>query len=531
MQPNRHSQADHLRELFATLPASSSSPRPFEHVLQALENYKSVDTTYEYHPNMDEDFRNLVLHSLNPVALRQLNAFLPPGFALRFSCCNKDESIVETVVILTPKTAVAFDVRAPSRPAQVPTDLDAVAHALSGTEEFVSPMFAAKEPCIVSCAMELVQWELDHTSDIDRKHYCFRWLRKLARSQGRLPLSLYLDNLRIESGQIGGGGYSDIFIGRLGEEQVCLKVLRIFQSNGHKKRVVKRFCHETLVWRQLRHPNVLRFLGVTETLFPGKFSLVSPFMKNGNVISYLEANPSHDRLAVVMDIANGLDYLHSFSPPIVHGDLRGSNVLVQDDLTCCIADFGLAMVSDSQPLTTTSSDTAPKGSIRWSAPEVFSPKRFPDAPREKRDVFAFACTIVEVYLGKPPFAQIATDYEVMLEIHEGRRPPQPPPSLLPANLWNLVELCWSQDPSERMSMNEVWFKFDLEWPAETKLRQHTSSHLPQVTSLASFHFRSDKSSPFDSVILCFNVAGNHITAVLFFLYPQHMTRHPRDVNI
>ncbi|KAH8832261.1 kinase-like domain-containing protein [Flagelloscypha sp. PMI_526] len=237
---------------------------------------------------------------------------------------------------------------------------------------------------------------MDKSPDAGHKRRCLRWLRKLAKSQGRLPLSFYLDNLNIESDQIGGGGFSDIFVGRFGGEQVCLKVLRIFQSNGHKERVIKRFCHEALVWRQLQHPNVLPFLGVTETLFPGKFSLVSPFMKNGNVASFLEANSSHDRLTVVMDIANGLDYLHSFSPPIVHGDLRGSNVLVRDDLTCCIADFGLAMVSDSQPLTTTSSDTSPKGSTRWTAPEVFSPKSFPHAAKEKRDVFAFACTIVEV---------------------------------------------------------------------------------------------------------------------------------------
>ncbi|KAH8796241.1 kinase-like domain-containing protein, partial [Flagelloscypha sp. PMI_526] len=246
----------------------------------------------------------------------------------------------------------------------------------------------------------------------------------------------------------------DVFAGKLRSQRLCLKVLRIYQSEGHKERVIKEFCKEALVWRQLRHPNVLPFLGVTETLFPKRFCLVSPFMKHGNVMSFLETRPTHNRLPCVLDIAKGLDYLHSFSPPIVHGDVRGANILVQDDLSCCLADFGLSLVADGR-LTTTSSNTMRKGSPRWGAPEVFFPESFPDAPKEKRDVYAFACTIIELHTGMPPFANISTDFRVMLEIQEGRRPVRPPAHLLPTDLWNLVDRCWSQEPSERLSMREV----------------------------------------------------------------------------
>ncbi|KAH8832299.1 kinase-like domain-containing protein [Flagelloscypha sp. PMI_526] len=394
MDQNRREQAIHLRELLAVTHSSSSSFSLFERLIHALEAFESPSATYASYPRLDEDLRNLVLHSSSPSFLSLLKVLLPPGFGLYFSC-SSDATALETVVVLTPRTRAAFDVREPNRPVPIPTDLDVVVRALDGTEDSLSPIFAAKEPCIISCAMELVQWDMDKSSEPTRKKLHLRWLRRLARSHGRLPLSFYLDTLRIESAQIRGGAYSDIYIGKFGTQQVCLKVLRIFQEDGHRQRVIKEFCHESLVWRQLQHPNVLPFLGVTETLFPEKFCLVSPWMRNGSVISFLKDNPTHDRLPFVNDIAKGLNYLHSFTPPIVHGDVRGANILVQDDLTCCLADLGLALVSESQSFTASSNASA-KGTIRWSAPEIFTPDSFPNAPKEKRDVFAFACTIVEV---------------------------------------------------------------------------------------------------------------------------------------
>ncbi|KAH8832255.1 kinase-like domain-containing protein [Flagelloscypha sp. PMI_526] len=343
------------------------------------------------------------------------------------------------------------------------------------------------------------------STDFDRKRCYLRWLRMLARSQGRLPLSFYLSGLQNGSEQIGGGGFSDVFVGKYRSQQVCLKVLRVFQSEGHKERVIKEFCKEALMWRQLTHPNVLPFLGVTETLFPGKFCLVSPLMKHGNVMSFLEANPAHDRLSFILDIANGLHYLHSFSPPIVHGDVRGANILVQDNLACCLADFGLALFSGSQSLTATASNTSSKGTIRWCAPEVFFPKEFIGAPKEKRDVYAFGCTIIEIYTSKPPFANIPTDPWVILEVHEGRRPLQPPCHILPWELWSLVNQCWVQQPTERLSMKEVRFDLNL-----TGLPDALGRKLPNPPPFRSTGWY------FWNVVKRLSFAGNHKLALLFF---------------
>jgi serine/threonine protein kinase len=71
----------------------------------------------------------------------------------------------------------------------------------------------------------------------------------------------------------------------------------------------------------------------------------------------------------LFEIAQGLAYLHSQN--VIHGDLRGSNVLVDDDWHAVLADFGLAVFSDATAATHTSHHG---GSVRWMGPELHYPQ-------------------------------------------------------------------------------------------------------------------------------------------------------------
>ncbi|KAK0421841.1 hypothetical protein EV421DRAFT_1677732, partial [Armillaria borealis] len=71
-----------------------------------------------------------------------------------------------------------------------------------------------------------------------------------------------------------GGGFADIWKGRLDDTQVCLKVLRIFLPEKDREKLLRDFCQEALVWRQLCHPNILPFLGVSEDLFAPSYCLI-----------------------------------------------------------------------------------------------------------------------------------------------------------------------------------------------------------------------------------------------------------------
>ncbi|KIK56132.1 hypothetical protein GYMLUDRAFT_825126 [Collybiopsis luxurians FD-317 M1] len=231
--------------------------------------------------------------------------------------------------------------------------------------------------------IDRVQVELDSELGNTLRHHRLGLLRYLSRRFQLLPLSLVLSDVeRDGSNPVGGGGfavsitiyyttcivpmndctYQDIWRGRLKGRPVCLKVLRfvVEQDESTRARMRKQFCHEALVWRQLNHPNILPLLGVNTELFFPSFCLVSPWMEHRDIITYLKKNPVYDLLSVLTDVVAGICYLHSRDPPVIHGDIRGGNILVTDDYRCCLADFGLTLVSthsQTWSMTTSSATT------------------------------------------------------------------------------------------------------------------------------------------------------------------------------
>ncbi|KAG6805343.1 hypothetical protein H0H92_015778, partial [Tricholoma furcatifolium] len=104
--------------------------------------------------------------------------------------------------------------------------------------------------------------------------------------------------------------------------------------------VLKDILNEAVLCGTLRHPNIVPFLGV---YFQGnKPSLVFLWMEHGDLMSYLKEYPLSNRVQLLFDVALGVGYLHDRS--IVHGDIKGVNILVNDSGRALIADFGLASI-------------------------------------------------------------------------------------------------------------------------------------------------------------------------------------------
>ncbi|KAK0190062.1 kinase-like domain-containing protein [Armillaria mellea] len=307
--------------------------------------------------------------------------------------------------------------------------------------------------------MDVLQQEMDDPRHPDGYRTAYRkCLQALCKARNVVPSSLLIRDLTREGDNpIASGGFADIWQGHLHDTQVCLKVLRVFGTEEQKARVLRGFCQEALVWRQLRHPNVLPFLGVNKELFTPRYCLVSPWMVNGNIMSYLEAHPDHDRLISLVQIAEGMKYLQSQSSDSSCRHTRGAftaNILVTNDLSCCLADFGLSLFVESQALA--SSSRMSKGSVRWLAPEYFHPDVIIDrAYITARDVYAYGCTIVEIITGEPPFGYIKNDAAIMLAVITGRRPLRPQHILLEDGLWSLVTMCLRKSPSQRPTAEQI----------------------------------------------------------------------------
>lgn len=172
-----------------------------------------------------------------------------------------------------------------------------------------------------------------------------------------------------------------------------------------------------MLWAQLSHPNVLPFYGIYRLGDTrNRIGLVSAWMHNGNVNEFLEKNPDTDRrllvsqnssplflcfeflilfLSQISDVAAGMLYLHKNG--VIHGDLKGANILVTDAKRACLADFGLSIVTDAHGLKNPdlSSDAAEGGTARFQAPELNDPAN--ECPRSAAsDVYAFALLCYEV---------------------------------------------------------------------------------------------------------------------------------------
>ncbi|KAK0231896.1 kinase-like domain-containing protein [Armillaria nabsnona] len=307
---------------------------------------------------------------------------------------------------------------------------------------------------VETMVMDVLQQQLDDAPHAGwYRTACMKCLRALSKARNIVPSSLFLRDVTREGGNpVAGGGFADIWKGRLHDTQVCLKVLRTFVPEKDRADLLRDFCQEALVWRQLRHPNVLPFLGVSKDLFAPSYCLISPWIVNGDIMSYLETHPDHDRLTSLVQVAEGMKYLHNHNPPIVHADIRGANILVMEDLRCCLADFGLSLFAESQVLE--SSSRIRRGSIRWLAPEYIDPSLFNLTYITGRDIYAYGCTVIEIFTGKPPFSDMKNDAAVIHAVMKGSHPLQPH-HLLQNGLWSLVNACLTYSPSRRPTAEQI----------------------------------------------------------------------------
>ncbi|KAJ7921478.1 kinase-like domain-containing protein, partial [Mycena leptocephala] len=205
-------------------------------------------------------------------------------------------------------------------------------------------------------------------------------------------------------------------------------------------------CREALVWKDLDHPHILAFIGIDRDSFPSSLCMVSPWMENGTVVDYIKNYGYANVDKLLAEIAQGLGYLHSRN--IVHGDLRGANILIDENWSARVADFGLGSFTDATTSIYTSSRA---GSIHWMAPELISPEQFglKFARTPASDIYAFGCVCLELYTGLPPFSKLSQT-AVLFKIIAGERPGRPSGSPPMSDvLWRRVTEYWAQSPAER----------------------------------------------------------------------------------
>jgi len=271
---------------------------------------------------------------------------------------------------------------------------------------------------------------------------------KLAKRSGCWPHLLEVSDVTIVGRTpIGGGSFGDVLLGEYRGEQVALKCMRV-QKGG----ALKMFAKELIVCSRLNHPNILPLRGGFRGVDPPMLYLISPFMERGDLQEYfMSTSPSpNTSFSILYDIAKGLQYLHTRNPPVIHGDLKPSNIFVSASVRAVIGDYGLLYIRDSHLGWSSSMGPGHGGTLRYQALELIKGEVISCST----DVYSFGCVIYWLASGGVPYSQYQFGYQVFSALFRGERLPRPETAGLSDGMWDLCTRCLATVPADRPCATE-----------------------------------------------------------------------------
>ncbi|NWI47874.1 MERTK kinase, partial [Picathartes gymnocephalus] len=286
---------------------------------------------------------------------------------------------------------------------------------------------------------------------------------------------------------LGEGEFGSVMEGRLSQpEGPPLKVaVKTMKLDNFSQREIEEFLSEAACMKDFNHPNVIKLLGMgcppagiwvgLGSLFPGrcvscpcfpgvcielsslqvpKPMVILPFMKYGDLHSFLLRSrlemapqfvPLQTLVKFMVDIALGMEYLSSRN--FLHRDLAARNCMLRDDMTVCVADFGLSKKIYSGDYYR--QGRIAKMPVKWIALESLADRVY----TTKSDVWAFGVTMWEIATrGMTPYPGVQ-NHEIYEYLFHGQRLKKPEDCL--DELYEIMSECWRADPATRPSFSQL----------------------------------------------------------------------------
>lgn len=214
--------------------------------------------------------------------------------------------------------------------------------------------------------------------------------------------------------ELGRGAYGKVLKVKYGSIICAAKEIHsllVEAANPEEKRAIKdSFLRECYHCSSLRHPNIVRFLGVH---FPKRDSLLPAMLMelmDDSLTNYVKKpNIGMKRKASILyDVSLGISYLHGYSPPFIHRDLSPNNILMSHDSVAKISDLGVAKVVQADSKATKSVLTKAPGTVDFMPPEALK-----DIPvyGTSLDIFSYGGIVLHVVNQEWPTPTSSTEYD------------------------------------------------------------------------------------------------------------------------
>ncbi|KAK7391927.1 hypothetical protein VNO78_20351 [Psophocarpus tetragonolobus] len=244
--------------------------------------------------------------------------------------------------------------------------------------------------------------------------------------------------------RIGIGSYGEVYHADWNGTEVAVKK---FLDQDFSGAALSEFKREVRIMRRLRHPNIVLFMGAVTR--PPNLSIISEYLPRGSLYRILHRPncliDEKQRIKMALDVAKGMNCLHSSIPTIVHRDLKSPNLLVDKNWNVKVCDFGLSRLKHNTFLSSKSTAGTPE----WMAPEVLRN----EPSNEKCDVYSFGVILWELATLRLPWTGMNPMQVVGAVGFQNRRLdiPKEVDPIVARIIWE----CWQQDPNLRPSFVQL----------------------------------------------------------------------------
>lgn len=245
------------------------------------------------------------------------------------------------------------------------------------------------------------------------------------------------DNKWMKGALIGQGSFGSVYLALHAVTGELLAVKQVetpspganSQSDTRKKSMIEALKREISLLRDLRHANIVQYLGCSSS--SEHLNIFLEYVPGGSVQTMLNsygALPEPLVRSFVRQILNGLSYLHN--QDIIHRDIKGANILVDNKGTIKISDFGISKKLEASNILNGANNNKHRpslqGSVFWMAPEVVKQTSY----TRKADIWSLGCLVVEMMTGTHPFPD-CSQLQAIFKIGGGKAAPTIPESASP----------------------------------------------------------------------------------------------------